>query len=355
MELGEHDLTLAEIMQDKEKQEFFINRYLYSEKPDDAREIADALADGTMLSQKQTTLLETVREKFNIRMAEVEKVTERFTPEEVTRVAEIDPRIKEILGKIGPEKAAEFLATQFQGLAVSDKRAFNRMVKSMRTVHEVSTGKDAVALDKEITETLSSHRISEADYFKAATSGLTVETKANLDKLVAEQFGWFRKSVDWATGGGLRHRGGRELYMQLEEQQKLVAECDKHRKSIGKVLQGTLTSDVNLAIQKYMMEGGNLEEKKPKNTVETIADYKSIKDDLNSTQSRYDQYLQSEMKRRRINNIAQQPAILDEIKEKFADQEFKKQKRYTAIGALGALLAFLFRGRTKDDIKNSLK
>jgi hypothetical protein len=61
------------------------------------------------------------------------------------------------------------------------------------------------------------------------------------------------------------------------------------------------------------------------------------------------------MKRRRINNIAQQPAILDEIKEKFADQEFKKQKRYTAIGALGALLAFLFRGRTKDDIKNSLK
>ena len=354
MELGEHDRTLADILQDDNEQNLFINRFLYNTNPTEAVAIAASLESGTMLSKKQTALLEKVRVDYNLRTAKIEKVREGMTPEELIRVGELDPRIKEVLGKIGPEKAAEFISTQFQELAISDKKAFERMVKALRSVHKISTGERATGLDHEITETLMSHGISEDAYFKAARGGLTLETKANLDRLVAEQFGLFRKSIDWVTKGGLSHRGGRQMYQQLEEQQKLLADCDKHRKTIGTVLRGTLTQDVNLAIQKYMLNGGELKDHKQVDNVQTIGDYKEIKHNLDERPNRWEKFKKDEAKRLNIVDLSKQPVALEEMKNRFATSEFQGQKDHRARGALAVLITLLFGSSTKDTIKSSL-
>ena len=359
IELGDYDRTLADILGDKKEQELFINRYLYDANPDEAKEIADSLASGTLLSPEQTKLLEKVRETYNLRCAQIEKVQDGMTPEELIRIGGMDPRIKEVIGKIGAEKAAEVLGAQFQELALSDGKAFNRMVKSLQTIHQVETGPKAKALDLEITQTLESYGISEDAYFEATKDGITTKTKEHLDGLVAKQFGFFRTSVDWITGGGLSHRGGREMYMQLQDQEKLLAECDMHRKAIGKVLRGTLSPDVNLAMQKYMLEGGSIKEHTPKDTVQTIGDYKKVREEVlsqvHTIPSRWEKYKIEEKKR--LNNIrdwSQQPVAFEAMKDRFAQKEIQERQKHKSRGTLGALLAILFNLHNKQSIKNSL-
>jgi len=356
MELGEYDRSLADILHDKEEQDLFINRYLYDSNPDEAKEIAESLADGIILTPKQTKLLEDVREKYNLRCAQIEKIQEGMTPEELIRVGDLDPRIKEVIGKVGAEKATELLSTQFQELALTDSKAFNRITKSLQALHGINTGPAAARLDHDISESLNDLHISEDAYTEATREGNSSKTQENLQKIVAEQFGFFRKSVDFVTGGGLSHRGARELNMQFQEQQKLLAECDKHRTAIGKVLRGTLNHDVNLAMQKYMLEGGEIKDHQPKETIETLADYKKMKDHVQGMSSRWEKYKTDEKKR--LNNVkdwSQQTAAFEDMKERFANNEMQDQRKQKARGTLAALLALLFNCRTKDTIKDELK
>ena len=132
-------------------------------------------------------------------------------------------------------------------------------------------------------------------------------------------------------------------------------ETDGYVKSVGKVLALTLNQDTRLALQKYMVEGGELEDKKEKDGVNTISEYRAAREQMDpvDVQKRYEQYRDAELKKRNIKNIAAQPHVLDDIKQKFASQEYKKQGQNKARGLFGILMAMIF--RTEDEIKNSLK
>jgi hypothetical protein len=301
------------------------------------------------------------RVEYNLRRAEIEKVQEMLTPEEIQHIADTDPRIQEIVGKIGPEKASELLGKEFADLAMSDVKSFNTTVKNLKDVHERRTGEDAARLERRTQEQLIKYGISDEKYWEATRSGTTLTTKDNLSQLARENYGWFEKSVDFATGGGLSHRAGRKMFENFEGQTRFLAECDKHLKVIGGVLQGTLTPDVRMAILKYMIEGGEIKDKKVKNNVTTVQDYRSLQNEFDtvSRQQRWETYKKSELARRRIVDITRQPAAADEIRETFAKREFgmeDKKRRETRAGSLLlALVMLLFaHPKTKDDIKSSL-
>lgn len=355
MELGEHDRTLSQIMQDKKEQDRFINRFCFEKDPDMTKGVVESLAAGTLLTPEQDKFLEKVHGEYNLRRAEIEQVREMLTPEEMQRIADLDPRIQQVMGKIGPEKTVELLGKEFEDLAMSDSAAFKKVVKNLRLTADLRSNEKMGEFDRHVQDTLRRYGIKEEKYWEATTSGRTSETQANLDALVAEQYGWFKKAIDFASGGKLSRRAGTKLYRNFEDQTVALETGDKYLKAVGKVLQGTLTSDVRLAIQKAMMEGGEVKEKKAENNIQTIADYKTVKQDMDMLQPRWEQFQKDEIKRLGIKDISRQPDALDGMKDRFSDQEMQKQRQYRASGALGALLAFLFGTRSRDDIKNSLK
>src|SRR5665213_1649018 len=129
MELGEHDRTLSQIMQDKKEQNRFINRFCFEKDPERTKEIVETLAAGTLLTAEQDTFLEKVHGEYNLRRAEIEQIREMLTPEEMQRIAGLDPRIQEVMGKIGPEKTVGLLGKEFEDLAMSDSSAFKKVVR----------------------------------------------------------------------------------------------------------------------------------------------------------------------------------------------------------------------------------
>ncbi len=360
VELGEHDRSLAEILQDKQEQERFLNKYVFERKPVEAQEIADALAGGTPLDPKQMKLLEAMRESYNLDRKRIELVSELLTGDELRRIASLDPRMKEVVGQVGPEAAAELMRAQLQDFALSDRRSFDRIVRAHKAMHDIGASKEAKNLDRELGALLAKYQIPEQKFFEATRSGAGApETLENLRKLAAEEYGWFRKSVDFVSGNALSHRRGRRLVMNLQEQDALMRQCDTHRAVIGRFLRATLTPDVRMAIQKHLLEGGSLMkgvEQADTDTVKSVQDYRRIKEEANTLTARYAAYEKEECKRRKITDISKQPALRDTLKDEFAKREVEARKKYKGRGVFGTLLLLLFGSTpaTKDDIKKLL-
>jgi len=368
MELGEHDRTLSQIMQDKKEQNRFINRFCFEKDPERTKEIVETLAAGTLLTAEQDTFLEKVHGEYNLRRAEIEQIREMLTPEEMQRIAGLDPRIQEVMGKIGPEKTVGLLGKEFEDLAMSDSSAFKKVVKNMRLVADLRSNPKMAEFNRHVQDTLRNYGIREEKYWEATVSGTTSETQGNLDKLVKEQYGWFKKAVDYVSSGALSHRGGSRLYKNFEGQTEALETGDKYLKAVGKVLQGTLTPGVREAIQKVMMEGGEVKEKKVEDNVTTIEEYKRIKESADLTpasiKSRYERYEKAELAKRKlsIKDRSKFRAVLSDIEDTFCEEETDRNdsRKYRASGIFGALLAMLFgpsrsRKEVKDGIKSALK
>ncbi len=360
MELGEYDRTLAEILGDRDEQDKFLNKFLWAKDPDKAKDIVDSLAENTVLSPEQDKFLEQARVEFNLRSAEIEQVQEML-PAELVHLKDIDPRIAQVIGKVGPDEAAEVLGAEFADLALSDPKVFKKMVGQMRHLREIRTSKEAAQREEDLTHMLAEFGIKEEDYWNATrssagmTSGVTGETRDQLGKLVFDNYGWFKKTLDVISSGHFSANATRDLVANFEDQQRLLAECDKHMKVVGKVLQGTLTPEVRLMFQKAMTEGGLVKDKKVENNVKTIQDYRQVKNAFEPAdmQKRWEEYKRAELKRRNITDITKQPVAAENIKNSFAQKELDQQKGFRAGGILAALIALLF--GTKDDIKNTLK
>ncbi len=357
VDLGENDRTLSQIFQDKKEQDRFLNRYLYNRDPDMARDVAESLANGTLLQPEQETFLEKARTEYNIDRVKVGQVREMFDQQELARVASVDPRIKEIMGQIGPEQAEKLLDDQFEELALSDKKGFDKIIRALRSVKTLSTSEAVKTNDQHVSMLLREYGVSEEKFIEATQSGNASEMQQDLTALVRERYGGFKKAIDFVTRHRLSDRAGEELLASFEEQQALLRECDKHHKVIGKFLQGTLTPDVRLAIQKYLVEGGSVQEKKPENTVKTIKDYRAVRDELDTMPSRWQKYKESEIKRMNIKDISEKSSALEGMKDRFANAEMQRRTGHRASGAILALINLLFGVRsaaTKDDIRKSL-
>ena len=210
MELGANDRTLQQILQDEHEHDLFVNRFLYDRDPDQAKEIVDALADRTLLTPEHEKFLEKTRVEYNRRRAEVQKVQEMFDEEHIKRIAEVDPRIQEIIGQIGAQKATELIDEQFEELAIADGKTFDKIVKSLQSIKEIHGAEITIGLDRHVKETLQQYGISETKYFEATKPGETFETQRNLSKLVAEQYPWYKKAIYF--GGWLSGRASAKLY-----------------------------------------------------------------------------------------------------------------------------------------------
>ncbi len=358
MKLGEHDRTLTDILDNDRTQDLFLNKFCYEQDSAMAKDIVESLASDTVLTAKQTTFLEKMREDFNMRTAEVEKLQE-ILPNMIGRIAENDPRIKEVVGKIGPEKAAELLGAEFILLAMSNTKQFRKTVKELRDLHDLETNPLTAHLERSVQESLRKYGISEEQYWEATQGGQNAATKDSLDTLAREQMGFFSKAIDsatgYVTGRSISNRRGAEMYQNYVDQSNVIEAADKHMKALGRILQGTLNKDVNLAIQRAMLTNTEVDENRSKDNLTTITQYNAIKEEVATIQPRWEKFRDSEAQRLSIKNLSSQPAALESMKDRFAAQEFQKQNEYRPSGVFIALLAFLFGTRSKDDIKSSLK
>jgi hypothetical protein len=369
IELGEHDRSLSDIFQDKEEQDRFLNSFCATKNKAMSEEIAKALIEKTEFTPEQNKFLETMRSGYNLRRAEAERVREMLDENEIQRIARLDPKIQQVVGKIGAEKAAELLGREFEKLAIVDEAAFRKVVKQMRSVREIGEHESVKALQQSVDDALRKYGISEDKYWEATQTGTTTETQQNLVDLAKQQYGWFRSAIDFATKGKLSREAGAKLYANFEDQRAVINECNKHLKVVGGVLQGTLTPEVNLAIQKAMLEGGEVQDHRVENNVTTVQDYRRVKEESDpskvATLGRWDKYtkeqLPRELAKMKKHNLAaltaaERGTLNDSMKGSFAKAEMDRRKGYRIGDALAALVGFLLGSGLADetDIKNEL-
>jgi|GEM_PF-1823080 hypothetical protein len=370
MDVSEHERTLGDIMQNKKEQDKFLNRFCSDEDPAMTQQITTALESNTLLNPDQDKFLSKMLGRYNLRTAELEQIREMLTPEEMMRIGENDPRIQRVIDKIGPEKAAELFGKEFEELALSDGRQFNKLVKQMRQVHGVESGVGQ-ELDEYVRQQLTQFGIREESYWEATKTGMTVETENNLRRLARENLTIFGSAIESLKDRSPFMRAmfgdSRSIHLMknFENQTEVLQSLDKYRKAIGRVLQGTLTPEVNMAIQKAMLEGGEVREKKIENNVTSLQDYQGVKNDANpdpdATKARWEKYKPQELARRKIKNLGSLSAVdrgrvEDEMKTDFANKELERRKGYRAGAAFAALLGLLFATgpQTEDEVKNLL-
>lgn len=357
-EAEEHEQSLGEIFADKAEHTRFTS-FLGTVDSQKAGEVINALADGHVLAEADEKWLEKQRKAFNTRSFEVEKVREILDEEGVENLVHLNPKIALVVGKIGVEKAAKFLSDEFEELAFSDPKAFKKMTTALRGLRDVRSRPSSLALERRFRDQLFSYGIAESDYFEKAAGDSTLQTKEELGKLAKSQYGVFKKAINFVTAGALEHRAGKKLYQTREEQQKLSEELEKHEKSIGAVLAGTLNGDMKLAIQKAMLEGGEVEDKKETFTVETIDEYREAKAHAfvpADIKKRFEGYRDAELQRRNIKDPSKQPQVLSSIEDSFVNQEYAKVSKFKGRGIFAVLLGLLNLGAlTKQAIKNAIK
>lgn len=364
VELGEHDRTLGQILGHKEEQELFLNRYLFTRDPVLAQEVTQSLESGTPFSPEQSKKLEKGRKEYNAERKRIELLSELLTADELRNVAQSNQRFAELVGKVGAEEAADLMRTQFQEFALANPSVLKRIEGRFQKINDIGESKRAKRVFRKLDTMLGRYGMSEEEFASATRGSLKDdEKKEALREKAAEQYGWFRTSVDFVTGHALSKRRGRRLFNNFEEQQKLLAECDKHRKVIGNFLQSTITPDIDAAIQKQILEGGSLMKKIEQENTDTIVsvqDYKKMKEESDPSPAavvaRYEAYEKEECKRRKIADISKQPALRDSLKEEFAKREVAQRRKYKGRGVFGILLMLLFGSTpaTKDDIKSLL-
>lgn len=345
----EHEKSLEQIFRDPEKQDRFLN-YLYSQDDALAKEIAEVLKDGTIFTPAQNVFLEKSRKQFNQRLGEIDAMRESIDDEEIIRIAHTDKRIEEVVGKIGAEKAAELFNKELSELAFKDEKTFKKIIEQLRSVHQLRTSEEARQLSNRVEVELQRFGVSEESYWSATEAGKGIVTQAQLNLLAAENLQGWKKAFDFI--GGFSRRRGATLYKSFEDQTKLLEECDKHLRVVGRVMRGTLNKEVQEAIQKLMLEGGQLET--DSRNVKTIGDYKMLSADQEKgpRKARFEEYLA-----RRAPGIRPRPsehrgrwdpiAHLNtgekvRIKDEFAREEAGRNTKYKASGVLMALISVLF-------------
>lgn len=356
------EMSLSEILHDPKEHVQFLNKYCYGKDPDLTKDIIDSLEQNNVLNGTQDAWLEKMRGEYNMRKLEVENIRQYLTPEDFKRIAAIDPRIGEVVGKIGPEKAEELIEGEFFDLLISDPKAFANMVRQLRAEKDLRERKDVKRLEKLVEGSLAKTGLTEDEFMDAGAAGSPADIEKRFRELTHEKMPAFLQAINFRNW--LNKRAANELLLHYQDQETFLKESDKHLKSIGGILRGTLNADVKKAVQRYMLEGGSIE-KKPEENVTTIEQYRLVKHENDSAtiQAGFEAA-------KKAYNAAQKPgarvpeadwdkpaysAKLDEVKDAYSEKLYRKQLKTKGAGAFGALLAYLFGSRTKDDIKNSLK
>lgn len=207
MELGEYDRSLDSILRDQRLHNLFVNHFLASQDKLLAESVIQSLADKTPLTAGEDAFLEKSRLAFNQRLAEVEKVRDALSEDEVNHIAHENPDIQLIVGKIGAGKAAQLLHWQLEELALSDASAFKKITKSMRTVHDMRRSEQAENVEARIQFALRRYGLSDEQYTVATASsmnmrrGVSTETETRFRELAREQLGFFRSAWNFVSGG----------------------------------------------------------------------------------------------------------------------------------------------------------
>ncbi len=364
MDLEDHEKSLSEILTNDKTQNTFLHHYLFQQDPTKSQDIVTALDSNVALSSNQLLFLEKHRKGFNLYSAQVEKIQEELTPEQIRHIAQQNPDIEAVLGQIGPEQTAELLGNELKQLGMQDMKRFKKIVQGMRSLRETETGERARKLDINVQDALREWGITESQYFDATEGGATSDTRAKLDKTIADQLSLFWTGVNFLSGGRIEKRGGEALYRNLEEQQQLLAECDKQRKAVGKVLQGTLTPEVRLVIQKHMLDNSVPLQETDTSNVRTLRDLQNVRNqfDAASLKAGFKRACEQEETKlypptgrgvRATGSLT--VSQLDAVRDRFATEKEQQTRQYKGSGLLTLLLNLFFNRMDKTSIKAMIR
>ncbi len=348
------ETTVGEIMGDADQQKLFVNTFLARENEKFAKEFAKKNADGKLLTAAEDKELERLRKKFIKEMSEVQSVKEYLTPEHFKRIAEVDPRIAEVVGKIGHEKAEDLMEAELTELMVTDPAKFRKMRNALKSFHDLDHSPRVARVEADIRKSQAKIGMSEDEFLAATKLGSPTAVEKRFHELAHERLPLLGRALNF--GGWINKRSVQELSRHYASQEAIMQDADKHMKAVGSVLQATLNPEMRLRIQKLAMEG-ILEEKVP-DTINTIEDYRAVKHENSpmAMQTAFDEIKAAEAAKNQITNWADptNAARLDSLKDSFAKSAYEKQKKQKTSGLYAILLRVLF-GKSSDDIKNKLK
>ncbi len=352
------DRTIADIFSDPAEKKSFINDFLGSAANNvpQAQDVINAITDNTQLSEAQDKWLDKMRKEYNVKIRESEQVKEFLTPEMYKNIADSDPRIAEIVGKIGIERAETLIDGELKRLMISDPKAFNKLKKALKDEHDLDNSPRRKKLEDDIDTKLRTLNLSEDQYMEATRVGSQSEIEKLLNQKIHDQMPRYQQAINF--GNWLTKRSSQELYMHYKSQSDILKESDMHMKAIGSVLRSTFTPELRMRIQKLAFEG--VIDTAPVESVGTIEEYRAAKhENAESTiQSGFDAYKLAEGAKHNISDwtAGANPAKLDALKDTYAKAVYEKQKNHKASGMFALLLQLLFgQIKSSDDIKKNIK
>lgn len=349
------DMTIGELMGDKEQQRMFIGKFLHRADPAFAETVGQKIADGTLLDDKEDKLLEKYRKQYLKERNEAENVKEFLTPEMYQKIADADPRIGQIVGKIGMERAEEIIDAELMELMIADPKAFRKMRDNLKRVYEADNSELTKTTEKGIQHYLGKLQIGEDEFLEATKLGNPIDVERRFNELANEKFPLYLRAINF--GNWITHRKAHELRLHYENGEEIMRDVTTHMKSVGSVLHATVTPEVKLRIQKLAMDG--IAEAKQPDTVSTIEEYRAVKHENSDAtiQKGFEAYRDAEAAKHKITDwtTGGNPAKLDALKDTYAKAVYDKQQKHKTSGLYAALLRLLFGLNTSsDDIKNKL-
>ncbi len=350
------DMLLADVMATDEQQQLFFGKFLHRENPKFGVMLVRKLAADTLLEPSEDTKLDMYLKKYSAELHEARSVKEYMTAEHFKRIAQADPRIAEIVGKIGHEQAEAVIEPELMDLMITDPTKFRTLRESLKAFHSIDTSKRAKLVQERLDIELRRQGMTKEQFTEFTQSGNPAEASMNFQAFAREKMNYFQRGINFKNW--LTKRTTKELYQRYKTSENLRAEADMHLRSVAWVLHATLTPEVRMRIQKLAMDG--VLEERPRDTVGTVKEYATAEKELSNeaVQAGFEAVKAAEAKKQNITDWSAptNAARLDSLKGSYAKTVHDKQQKYTATGLFKALIMLLFRGRSSPEkIKDKLK
>ncbi len=239
-------LSLVEIRDDNDKSYHFGQMLEKSGK----HELAVKFAEGT-LDANDLGIINKQRLLFLEKTAQVEKIEEMVTEENIINIARKHPQFQEIVDNITPEKAVEAIRGQLMEMSINDEGRFNRIIKYTQTLDSYKNGELKV-LEKNVSQLLKDNNISSKEYEGALAIEDPQEKEKALKELASKIPGEARKFLRSLTVGILGKGGtlNEDTLRNLVESGAAIGESVKelrgHEHNVDYILASSLWNNQNM-------------------------------------------------------------------------------------------------------------
>jgi hypothetical protein len=187
------------------------------------------------LEQGDMEKLAELRKLHNEKMDGIKRIEGAMTEEYVQEFAENHPYFKNIVGLVGPKKAADAIKKQMRELAATDPDRFDELKMKMDRMLDHKEG-EMKQVDAKILEHCKKLGISEKVFLESLKMETAKERNAHLAQHIKKSYGAFKSAGNFLSFGRTAKKEAIELARQKEEMDEALEELEFYMMGVGGTL-----------------------------------------------------------------------------------------------------------------------